>query len=94
MDNNLKLFIKKGDVLVWYQKVIDRKIFVETRSITPVFVEVQKIHKHKWKQLISIKTIQTKETFVEYIESFRELTKSERTILFLQERLSELGNIY
>jgi hypothetical protein len=85
---------KTGDIVVNFRKIIDRKLFMETVNICPEFVLVKNIKSSKWSSMLEVENIKTKECFTSNINSFRPITKKEKSLLALEKRLPEIEGIF
>lgn len=83
-----------GEIVVRYQKLVDRKIFIETQKIAAEFVVVKNIIDSEYRTFLVVENIKTTEIFTDYIESFRDVTPQEAFILSLTQILPELDGMF
>lgn len=83
-----------GDLVVKFQNIIDRKIFIETQLITPELAEVTHISKKKWNTLIKVKSTKKGTIYSASLDCFRRPTKQELFFYELEKKLPELINVF
>ncbi len=91
--NDQPTHLSSGAILVYYQDVIDRKVYVEARPVASQIVVVINIFKKGWKSILEVEHIKTKQTFSASVDSFRNLTNEEMCKIFLEKRLPELNGV-